>query len=1273
MAAPVEEVRQAGGYYTRVIKCRWPNGDGPSYAEYGIAPLDQCPKAIENIDELIATHRSFNVKLSFVWLTAHPDKEDLDEHNLSAAFWVSPQSLVNGNMANYDFRHFLEAAQGEFEKLFVDNERLQTSGVTLVALQEVDVQITGGMELNADYRGRPLVFGGKWVELPKHLSQKKALLNIQNEDDQCFRLCVLAFKMGRKDTNDWRWPGRYIDNPVRGARKPPGWKPRYKALDLDWSAIPLDRATTFEDIPAFEAANDLGVYIYVLRDHGHDTSNPTSVKRAVDGEERRPTFVELRRTPTVMRSPDKEIQLLLYRGHYLLITQFEWLVNQQRGVANRRQDAAHICYRCMTRFDARYQKCYEQHIAKMHCHRRLVTPKTATLQLPAPEKAFMEFNAWGKLVHAPLIVVADFECFTTKTEIKRGNSTTVVATNDEVASVCYAAIGCEGYEPPQEHLLHYYDREDPAVYLIRQLFKLVAHFKKAKSKHQNLVMTPEIKRQVRGATHCALCRKALGDDRVADHNHFTGEFRGVMHDACNKRYRVNLKIPVFFHNLMGYDGHPIIRAIRRIVANPEILKEFEDLELDEDIKLDEDGPPEDEQFLEPDKIVKFRFKVLAKSDERYQTITFSALDFKDSYRFLEKGLDALVEARKGDFEDLAEAFPILAARHPQREHLPHLVRKFKMPFGAMTDRTVFARPAVLEPEDYYNFFTDEPVDPEELVKQRETAEVLKLATFGDMLRCYNECDVLQLADILEAFRNTVRARSGLDPVHYVGFPRLSLDTMLLRSGACVELIHELNGGWPFMNDINANVRGGLCVIFSSYAAANNPLTANLGHKQLEFDQAKPTSWILPLDINALYPSVMTLPMPVSNYERVMNPTVESVRDLMRDYHDEADVGYMVVCDIWVDPSLHDLLDFAPAAKRVAGMDELSEAQRDKIQAYGCTTGDAKLMPYLGKQKEVGLHIALLKYYTERMGVSFDNVQRVWKWCQKPYLRNHILENVEIRNKFPKSDPRNELAKRESNGLYGMHLQNKANYCDTTIHANHDSFVRAAEKPLTRSFHIFDPEADGFLAVVHKAKGAAITMDTPRLVGWAVLELSKRQMYWNWYDGVKKVWPAAQLLMMDTDSFHVKVESPDIMADVARVNAGAYGDFRIDTSNVESPGANANALGVLKLEYHAVEFCGVRAKCYSELKADDATVRKFKGVPKRVVKKHLKHEQFKRIVLDSSSGLVDGRPKSLEVRGILTKEHSLEHRITRKKSLAPANDKVFEVGFTSKPLGHYLNK
>ena len=210
--------------------------------------------------------------------------------------------------------------------------------------------------------------------------------------------------------------------------------------------------------------------------------------------------------------------------------------------------------------------------------------------------------------------------------------------------------------------------------------------------------------------------------------------------------------------------------------------------------------------------------------------------------------------------------------------------------------------------------------------------------------------------------------------------------------------------------------------------------------------------------------------------------------------------------------------------------------------------------------------------------------------------------------------------------------------------------------------------------MHKQKGAGITIDTPRLVGWAVLDLSKRQMYFNWYDGVKRVWPAAQLLMMDTDSFHVKAESEDVMGDIARVNAGAYGAFRIDTSNVERPGANSNALGVLKLEYHAAEFCGVRAKCYSELKVDEAAVRKFKGVPSKVVKKHIMHAHFKEIVLDSAAGLDNGRAKTVEVRSIQSKEHSLEHRISQKKSLAPAHDKVYEIdGFRSRPLGHYLNQ
>ena len=58
------------------------------------------------------------------------------------------------------------------------------------------------------------------------------------------------------------------------------------------------------------------------------------------------------------------------------------------------------------------------------------------------------------------------------------------------------------------------------------------------------------------------------DIRVRDHCHITGRFRGSAHQECNLKLKMKpeeIKIPVIFHNLRGYDSHFIMQEIGTIV------------------------------------------------------------------------------------------------------------------------------------------------------------------------------------------------------------------------------------------------------------------------------------------------------------------------------------------------------------------------------------------------------------------------------------------------------------------------------------------------------------------------------------------------------------------------------------------------------------------------------------------------------------------------------------------------------------------------------------
>ena len=59
------------------------------------------------------------------------------------------------------------------------------------------------------------------------------------------------------------------------------------------------------------------------------------------------------------------------------------------------------------------------------------------------------------------------------------------------------------------------------------------------------------------AISCHICTQPLGDDKVRDHCHIVGSYRGEAHSECNLMYRTSKsgwKLPVLIHNLKGYDG-----------------------------------------------------------------------------------------------------------------------------------------------------------------------------------------------------------------------------------------------------------------------------------------------------------------------------------------------------------------------------------------------------------------------------------------------------------------------------------------------------------------------------------------------------------------------------------------------------------------------------------------------------------------------------------------------------------------------------------------------
>ena len=90
--------------------------------------------------------------------------------------------------------------------------------------------------------------------------------------------------------------------------------------------------------------------------------------------------------------------------------------------------------------------------------------------------------------------------------------------------------------------------------------------------NKSLVMTAEENEEFERSNICWVCGKLIEfNNKVRDHCHISGKYRGSSHWSCNINLKISKKLPVIFHNLRGCDGHLIFKELSKFDSKISVI------------------------------------------------------------------------------------------------------------------------------------------------------------------------------------------------------------------------------------------------------------------------------------------------------------------------------------------------------------------------------------------------------------------------------------------------------------------------------------------------------------------------------------------------------------------------------------------------------------------------------------------------------------------------------------------------------------------------------
>ena len=1022
------------------------------------------------------------------------------------------------------------------------------------------------------------IYGSSYIPLDPYLANKKAIINMKNQDEECFKWCVLR-ALYPKDKNAER-----VDNDL---------KSKQDNINMDGIRYPVN----LKAIDHFEHLNP-NISISVLGYNKEERVFPLRISKYTGCEH----DIVLLLIKEAVKGENGKIK---EKTHYTLVKNKSALIASQ---INNHKGSRHICLNCFNSFNS--SETLEKH--KKYCYEN----ESVKINMPPPG-TYLRFNKFHHSEKAPFAVYADFESLIKPMDNcdpdPNKSYTKKYQKHKPISFSYYINSSIDGVFKP---VLRKYTKTKPKdadaidvfIKWLEEDVKAIANIEE-----KEIIFTEEDRKQFNKASDCWICGEYLANDRVRDHCHFTGRYRGPAHNRCNLKYRKPKNISVFFHNLSGYDSHLFIKKL----GSPDKKENIDCI------------PNNEEKYISFSKTIKTGQYTNKKGEVKDKTFK---IVFKDSLKFMSSSLGALVNNLPKDaFKNLLKYFK------PEQAEI--LKQKGFYPYEYMDSEEKFNDTKIPPREAFYSKLSGRGITEKDYKHAWNVWNSFKMKTFKEYHELYNITDVLLLADVFENFRDLCLKIYGLDPVYYFTAPGLAWDACLKITGIELELLNDSDMLLMF----EKGIRGGISIISNRYGEANNK------YMQKGFNKNKPSKYLMYLDENNLYGCGMSEKLPTHGFKWLTGGEMEKIYE---NRHNLNKIPCILEVDIEYPENLHDLHnDYSLCPEKVK-----------------CKNGVEKLIPTLRNKKKYVLHYKNLIQCLD-MGLKITCIHSGIKFVESEWMKPYIDKNTNLRAKA-KNNFEKDFFKLMNNSVFGKTMENIRNRVDVKLVNTKEKLRQLVAKPNLKSPpKIFSEN----LVSVHMKK-TSLTMNKPVYLGMCILELSKIIMYDFHYNYIKsKYGDKAKLLFTDTDSLMYEIETEDFYKDISGDVKDRFdtSDYPENHPSGIPTGINKKVLGMMKDEAAGKiikEFVGLRSKLYSFIMDDGEETKKCKGIKRQVVESSIRHEHYK-------TCLTTGKELLRKQNILRSYNHEVYAEEVNKVALSALDDKryILSDGMHTLAWGHYKIK